>query len=108
MSVTSYNPNEAKTINALTQAQLLSSRIDQLIEKLQRSKKELSEFVMLASSGAMISTLSAPKTQPIEEAAYALRGAAAIGDEAYMASNAIKNCADIHPNFCRLDLPKTA
>ena len=88
MSVTSYNPNEAKTINALTQAQLLSSRID--------------------SSGAMISTLSAPKTQPIEEAAYALRGAAAIGDEAYMASNAIKNCADIHPNFCRLDLPKAA
>ena len=43
MSVTSYNPNEAKTVNALTQAQLLSSHIDALIEKLQRSKKELSD-----------------------------------------------------------------
>ena len=108
MSVTSYNPNAAHTATTIKHAQPLISPIHALMPHLHLSKQEFSLCVPHTSSGAMISTLSAPKTQPIEEAAYALRGAAAIGDEAYMACNAIKTCADVHPNFCRLDLPKAA
>ena len=108
MSVNSYNPNSPATVNALTQAQLLNARIESLIEKLQKSKSELSTFIKLASTGAIISTLSAPRTETIEEAAYALRGAQAIGDEAYMTSTAIKSCTETYNNFCRLDLKKVA
>lgn len=104
MSVISYDPNSAATVNALTQAQLLNAQIDALIEKLQKSKGELTSFIKLASTGAIISTLSAPKTDKIEEAAYALRGATALGDAAYMASTAIKSCTETYNNFCRLDL----
>lgn len=56
MSVNSYNPNSPATVNALTQAQLLNARIESLIEKLQKSKSELSTFIKLASTGAIIST----------------------------------------------------
>ena len=108
MSVISYDPNSAATVNALTQAHILSGHIDALIEKLQRSRGELNDFIKLASTGAIISELSAPKLNAIEEAAYALRGAQAIGDAAYMTSTAIKSCTETYNNFCRLDLPKAA
>ena len=43
MSVISYDPNSAATVNALTQAHILSGHIDALIEKLQRSRGELND-----------------------------------------------------------------
>lgn len=104
MSVNSYNPNSPATVNALTQAQILNNRIDALIEKLKKSQTELSSFIKLASTGAIISTLSAPNTDKIKEAAYALRGATSLGDDAYMTTTAIEMCTETYDRFCRLDL----
>lgn len=104
MSITTYDPNSAATVNALTQTQLLDSQIEVLIEKLRNAQHELKSYVHLASTGAVISTLSAPDTKVIEECAYALRGAQSLGNQAYLASTAIKTASTLHPNICRLDI----
>lgn len=104
MSINTYDPNSPACINALTQAHLLNSQIDALIEKLENSRREITDFLRLGSTGGVISTISAPKTQVIEEAAYALRGAKTMGDQAYMLSDAIKSATHVHPNVCRLDI----
>lgn len=104
MSINTYDPNSAACVNALTQAQLYQAQITSLIEKLENARREIEDFVRLGSTGAVISTISAPKTQVIEEAAYALRGAKPLGDQAYMVSTAIKTATKVHPDLCRLDI----
>lgn len=104
MSINTYDPNSAACINALTQAQIFNSQLDALIEKLENTKREITDFVRLGSTGAVISTISAPKTQVIEEAAYALRGAKSLGDQAYMLSNAIQTATKVYPHIGRLDI----
>ena len=103
MSINTYNPNSPACVNALTQAQLLNSDIDTLIEKLKSAKSELGKFIDLASTGAVISTLSAPKVRSIDELAYALRGTKQLGDRAYMTSQAISQATTVHDNISRLD-----